>query len=217
MTSVPPSERAEELIIACDMLGNPQQPRSRDLVLEEMATYSRRTGDCDIAVPVVYLVLYNGKRQLYVVRRSDKKDENPGLYDKTVGGHCNYGENFDQTLRRETREETGIEVTVTSDEDFVDVRQSANLREKAVVRRIAFDPWCPSLRKMRTGTPWVKRVRVAIYAGQYEGDVSFKDREAVELNLWTPEQLAKEIRQNRNRFTKDIVEILGRYATQIIR
>lgn len=58
--------------------------------------------------PVVHLHVFNSKDELYLQRRPDWKDIQPGKWDTAVGGHVDYGESTADALRREVREELGI-------------------------------------------------------------------------------------------------------------
>lgn len=59
--------------------------------------------------PVVHLHVINSKGELYLQKRAENKDIQPGKWDTSVGGHVDYGETIEQALRREVREELGIE------------------------------------------------------------------------------------------------------------
>lgn len=58
--------------------------------------------------PVVHLHVFNAEGELYLQKRSDNKDIQPGKWDTSVGGHVDYGEDTDNALRREVCEELGI-------------------------------------------------------------------------------------------------------------
>ena len=58
--------------------------------------------------PVVHLHVFNSKGELYLQKRPEWKDIQPGRWDTAVGGHIDYGENVQQALLREVREELGI-------------------------------------------------------------------------------------------------------------
>lgn len=58
--------------------------------------------------PVVHLHVFNSRGELYLQRRPDWKDIQPGKWDTAVGGHIDYGESVDYDLAREAREELGI-------------------------------------------------------------------------------------------------------------
>jgi isopentenyldiphosphate isomerase len=58
---------------------------------------------------VVHLHVFDGQGRLYLQKRSIRKDTNPGLWDTSVGGHVNAGEDVAAALIREAREELDID------------------------------------------------------------------------------------------------------------
>lgn len=58
--------------------------------------------------PVVHLHVFNGKGELFLQKRPEWKDIQPGKWDTSVGGHVDLGENVETALEREAREELGI-------------------------------------------------------------------------------------------------------------
>ena len=60
--------------------------------------------------PVVHLHVFNAKGELYLQKRSTDKDIQPGKWDTSVGGHVDYGETVENALKREAREELGLEI-----------------------------------------------------------------------------------------------------------
>lgn len=58
--------------------------------------------------PVVHLHVINRIGELYLQKRSMKKDIQPGKWDTAVGGHVDYGEGVMEALFREAREELGF-------------------------------------------------------------------------------------------------------------
>ena len=59
--------------------------------------------------PVVHLHLFDNEGRLYLQQRPLWKEIQPGKWDTAVGGHIDYGEDVGTALRREVREEIGIE------------------------------------------------------------------------------------------------------------
>jgi isopentenyldiphosphate isomerase len=59
--------------------------------------------------PVVHLHVFDRQGRLYLQRRPAWKDIQPGRWDTAVGGHVDWGETVEEALRREAREELGIE------------------------------------------------------------------------------------------------------------
>lgn len=58
--------------------------------------------------PVVHLHLFNKEGDLYLQKRPDWKDIQPGKWDTATGGHIDYGESVEEALVREVREELGV-------------------------------------------------------------------------------------------------------------
>lgn len=58
--------------------------------------------------PVVHLHVFNRDGALYLQKRPEWKDIQPGKWDTAVGGHIALGESVDTALLREAKEELGI-------------------------------------------------------------------------------------------------------------
>lgn len=73
------------------------------------ATRGECHGGSRLLHPVVHLHVFNSSGMLFLQLRPRWKDIQPGKWDTAVGGHVGYGENTEHALRREVREELGIE------------------------------------------------------------------------------------------------------------
>ncbi len=60
--------------------------------------------------PVVHLHLFNTKGEIFLQKRADTKDIEPGKWDTSVGGHVGLNESIEAALLREVREEIGLTV-----------------------------------------------------------------------------------------------------------
>lgn len=58
--------------------------------------------------PVVHLHVFDKDGNLFLQKRAENKDIQPGKWDTSVGGHIDYGETEEYALRREAREELGL-------------------------------------------------------------------------------------------------------------
>ena len=83
------------------------------LVDEEGQVIGKATrGECHngsrLLHAVVHLHVFNAQGEVYLQKRPEWKDIQPGKWDTAVGGHIDYGETPEEALRREVREELGI-------------------------------------------------------------------------------------------------------------
>jgi len=77
------------------------------------------------------LVVFKGK--VLIIRESPKYDSpNQGRYD-VVGGKVEFGEKFDDCLKREIREETGLEVEIGRPFSVAEWRPVANNTQYQIV------------------------------------------------------------------------------------
>jgi len=59
----------------------------------------------------VHVLVFNSRGEIFLQKRSMKKDRQPGVWDSSCSGHVDSGEDYDQTTVRELREEIGLHLT----------------------------------------------------------------------------------------------------------
>lgn len=112
---------------------------------------------CKILHPVVHLHLFNSKGELYLQRRPLWKDIQPGKWDTACGGHIDLGENVEQALHREVREELGIEGFKPESMGHY-VFESAREKELVYVHRCIYDGEVkPSSEELDGGRFWTSQ------------------------------------------------------------
>lgn len=104
--------------------------------------------------PVVHLHVFNSRGDLYLQRRPDWKDIQPGKWDTAVGGHIDLGENVEKALRREVGEELGI-TDFTPESLGHYVFESQRECELVYVHRCVYDSDIrPSAQELNGGRFW---------------------------------------------------------------
>jgi isopentenyldiphosphate isomerase len=58
-----------------------------------------------------HVLVFNSRGEVFLQKRSMKKDRQPGVWDSSVSGHVDSGEDYDACAVRELREEIGLIVT----------------------------------------------------------------------------------------------------------
>ena len=138
------------------------------LVNEEGHVIGKATrGECHngshLLHPVVHLHVFNSRGEVYLQKRPEWKDIQPGKWDTAVGGHIDYGETPEKALLREVREELGIEA-FTPERVGMYVFESKRERELVYVHRTTYDgPVRPSAEELDGGRFWtIQEIRDSI-------------------------------------------------------
>ena len=61
----------------------------------------------------VHVLVFNARGEVFLQKRSMKKDRQPGVWDSSSSGHVDSGEDYDACAVRELREEIGLAVAQT--------------------------------------------------------------------------------------------------------
>src|SRR5258706_15211525 len=58
----------------------------------------------------IHVLVFNSRGEIFLQKRSQKKDRQPGLWDSSASGHVDSGETYDACAVRELQEELGLEL-----------------------------------------------------------------------------------------------------------
>ena len=116
--------------------------------------------------PVVHLHVFDAQGNVYLQKRPEWKDIQPGTWDTAVGGHIDFGETPEEALTREVREELGITCFTP---EFIGKYIFNSQRESELVyvhRTIYEGPIQPSANELDGGRFWsMQEIREAIGQG----------------------------------------------------
>lgn len=200
------------------LLDNPEVliPMDRkEFYAEQVAEY-KKSGKPTRAVEVVNVMVFNSHGEMIIQKRSFDKTHNPGLLDKSVGGHMQYGDTPDYTVMVETVQELQTPSIVLKDTiDFQKTHSLLNnyLETIAIVKNTQPKIYTPI--KIING----EEVRIAnkmhLYIGVYDGRIRPVDREAKGVLFYTLAELESEMNKNPDTFTDDLRCILVDFKDEI--
>jgi isopentenyldiphosphate isomerase len=159
------------------------------------------------------LLTTNGK--LILQRRSKWKGDNPGLWDKSIGGHTFNHETYDFTIVRECAEELRIPSTVVKKQDLKNSLKLIDLNIMAILFLLKIEKNDLSVRKEKNGRIWKEPAITAYYLGYYDGPIRFKPVESSGFRVSSLEEIEDEMKKTPEIFTEDMFYILKNWRKLI--
>lgn len=157
------------------------------------------------AVAIVDIILFDREGEVFLQKRSNTKGHNPGLFDKSVGGHIQFGDSASYTTMVETVQELQVpSIALYTDEDFVktSLLLRGYLETVAVIKHIK--TFLDIFEKVIDGKLMHIANQKNLFFGVYDGSVKTVDRESKGVLLYQLSDLAEEMRQYPERFTFDL-------------
>ena len=101
------------------LLKNPFEliPMDRKDFYDEQVSEYKENGEPTRAIEVVSILLFNSHGEMIIQKRSFDKNHNPGLLDKSIGGHIQSGDTADYTVMVETIQELQTPSIVLKDKN----------------------------------------------------------------------------------------------------
>jgi len=174
------------------------------------------TGIITKKVKTIRILLMNSQGRIYLQKRSDTKNENPNLYDKTVGGHVVAESTFELTVVKECAEELGFPVAVLSEENFYNAVHSIDLKIIGILKKVDYISNFNSVRITKEGKSFSQPYMTEIYLGYYDGSIRFADGESSGIETFSIEQLHRDISSNPDKYTEDIKFMAKKYSELLI-
>ena len=191
-------------------------PMERKKFYAEQTKVVKKTGVPTRATEIVQIFLFNEDGELFVQKRSKDKDHNPGLLDKSIGGHVLVGDTADYTAMVETVQELQVpSVVLQSDDDFYQTHQllKGYLDTIAIVRHERTD--IITLDRVIKGETYQIAHKADIYFGVYGGRTKAVDGEAKGTLQYSLDDLEEDIASSPKLFTEDLKYYLEHYRSQM--
>lgn len=183
----------------------------RDKFYSEIKSEYDKKGFISKKIKTIRLILMNSAGRIYLQKRSKIKEENPGLYDKTVGGHVNYDDSDNMTVVRECAEELGFPATILPNKDFRRAIITTDLSIIGIFRKVDEILNFESIRVDTKGNEFLQPMITSVYVGYYDGAIRFVDGESSGIEVFSLDELGQEMKKNPGKFTEDIKFMFKNY------
>lgn len=183
-----------------------EEPMDRAEFYAEQIELHKKGSKPTRAVGIVNIFLFNSRGELLIQKRSFKKNHNPGMLDKSMGGHIKYGDLPDYSVMVETLQElqtpsivlgggnTNFQKTLELLRDYLTtVAIVEHLQTKLyMLDKIIDDVKIPVANKVFT------------YLGLYDGRIRPADQEAKGVLFYTLPELKNEMDKFSETFTSEL-------------
>lgn len=205
-------------IINTYLLSDPKKiiPMEREKFYKEQIKIFKKTGKTTRAIEIVQILLFTPDQEIILQKRSNYKRHNPGLMDKTVGGHVQHRSTPTYTVMSETLQELQIPSFVLDSEDDFDKTLKLlykYLNNAALVQRIGNR--IEIFNKIFKGEKIPIANRYHFFIGVYNGPVKPVDKEASGILFYKYTALKKELKNMPDFFTDDLKYFMTRYNKEI--
>jgi len=211
-------DKRAELLELYDMQEDLIRVDTRENIYREIEAEYQETGKITKQVRTVRAIIMNTRGRILLQKRSEDKKYNAGLYDKTLGGHCNHRQQSNLALVTELAEELEAPGFVCENADFLYNLKHINLKVIGMFKNLSYQPRWMSFRK-GNASRGVKDIEQPFmshfYFGVYDGRFTWADDEVRGMDSFTLEELTANIRDRPEIFTRDLHVMMPMYQPHI--
>jgi len=205
-------------IVNTYLLADPDNviPMDRDEFYKEQIEVFKKTRKSSRACEIVDCLIFNSDNEILIQKRSFEKNHNPGLLDKSIGGHVQYGDTLDYTMMVETVQELQTPSIVLR--NYQDFKKALILLSK-YLNTIAIVNHSLSkiliLEKVIKGKKIKIANKVNLFFGIYDGAIKPVDKEAKGVLYYSLNEIDNEIEKFPEAFSDDLKVILKDFRPEI--
>ncbi len=211
-------DKGVEMLEVYDMQEDFVKVAPRKEVYKEIERQYRENGEISWQVRTVRALIMNSRGRILLQKRSEDKKYNPGLYDKTLGGHCTHRQKSNLALIAELAEELEAPGFVCESSDFLYNLRHVNLRVIGLFRDLGYQSGWISKRKgnpNRGTSDMDQPLMNHFYFGVYNGRFSWADSEVRGMDSFTLDELTDTLEKKPDLFTPDMQVMLPMYKPHI--
>ncbi len=205
-----------ERVNCWDVNGNPfADPQSvgRSEFYKEQVELARKGIEPSKRVEVVQIFITDPRNQtVFISRRSEEKDWNGGLFDKTVGGHLQHGDSVEETVAMEMMQEIAVPCFFPRSHKFVGTykKLKRQMNVSALLRHVTTRD---VILTKRFKTEDVKIAnRAHLIFGAFAGATNTLDDEAMGVMRFSIPQLQRDLAERPHLYTQEMHFWIGEYG-----
>lgn len=205
-------------IISTYLLNEPEnlQPMERDDFYREQVEVYKKTKKPTRAIAIVNIFIFNSDGKLFIQKRSDSKNHNAGLLDKSVGGHILFGDSPNYTVMVETVQELQTpSIILENQKDFLKAHKLLENYLHTIAMGQFIDTKVVNFIKIIKDEKIVIANKYYLYFAVYDGAMKTVDREAKGILQYTLFELKKEMEKFPENFTYDLHFYIKKYKKEL--
>jgi isopentenyldiphosphate isomerase len=191
-------------------------PMDREEFYREQIEAFKKYGEPTRANETVNILIFNSHGEFTIQKRSLKKNHNPGLLDKSIGGHIQNGDTPDYTVMVETIQELQTPSIVLKNQ--IEFEKTYKLL-RPYLETISITKHMDTVLVRRIKIINNEKIQIAnkthLYLGVYDGRMRPIDREASGILFYSLTELEKEMAKTPEIFTDDLHFLMREYKIEI--